>query len=162
MEIRLHGAVWRSADTQRREEWQRMLDELNADNQMSPKSGEAGDFSLEVVRLPSQSFQIRILRDVFERMGEVTFEPERMDSLFRDYSTTIRQMVRMDGDSPARGFESMDYAKRVVHDEAADYVRSVLSEFLNIALVDARRIFTLIFLIGGDLPADLVRYHRVH
>lgn len=139
-----------------------MIDELNADNEIASLQGDEGDFALEIVRLPSKNFQLRVLRDVFEREAEVTLDAERMESLFKDYSATIRQMVRMDQDAPARGFESMDYAKRVVHDEGAEFMYETLSTILKLRPIDARRLFTLIFLIAGDLPADLVRYHRVH
>ena len=160
VEVTLHGALWRGAEEARREEWRRMIEEINADNEVDPRA--PGEFSLELVRLPGGSFQWRLNRDFFERVDAVVLDEARLDVLFEDYASTIRQMVRMDRDAPARGFESMDYAKRVVHDEAADYLLGALQPMVSLRAEDARRLFTLIFLVGGDLPAELVRYHRAH
>lgn len=162
MEIRLHGALWRGVESARREEWQRFLEELNADNGIATLDGTRDDDALELVRLPSGSYQWRLYRDIWERVGDLTMDPDSLEPLFADYSTTIRQMVRMHDDAPARGFESLDYAKRVVHDEAAAYLHGQLSTLVALETVDARRLFTLLFLVGGDLPAEMVRFHRVH
>lgn len=163
MELRLHGALWRSASPQRREEWQRCLEEFNAANEASSESAAGGEEpSLELVRLPSRSFQVRVYRDSFERVAQADLDQEALKPLIDDYATTIRQMVHVDRDAPARGFESLDYAKRVVHDEAAAYVRDALAPEIELGERDARLLFTLIFLIAGDLPEAWVRYHRIH
>lgn len=163
MELRLHGALWRGASPQRRSEWQRCLEEFNTENEAASSEAEGGDEpSLELVRLPSQSFQLRVYRDSFERVAQVDLDAEALAPLIADYGTTIRQMVHVDQDAPARGFESLDYAKRVVHDEAASFVRQSLAPTVALGERDARLLFTLIFLIAGDLPEEWVRYHRSH
>lgn len=163
LDVRLHGGLWRSVPAARREEWVRSLDELNAGNDLALLAPSAADEpALEIVRLPSGAFQLRAYTDAFERAGAVTLDPDRVAMLFAEYSTTIRQMVHVDGDAPARGFEALDYAKRVVHDEAGDYVLEALAPLVYCDKEDARRLFTLLFLIGGDLPENLVRYHRFH
>lgn len=162
IELRLHGGIWRNAGD-RRQEWQQTLDEINASNAFSVV-GDTGDreLSLEIVRLPSGAFLLRLYEDVFERLGEVALESEALDALFSDYAQTIRHMVHVEQDAPVRGFESLDFAKRVVHDEAAAFIESALGEMLAVGSEDARRLFTLLFLIAGDLPERLVRFHRFH
>ena len=162
MDLRLHGAVWKSAGP-RREEWQRALEELNAENDLVRVGGEdAGDLSVEVVRLPSGAFSLRLYADVFERVDAVSMDSEALDALFSDYAQTIQHMVHMHEDAPSRGFESLAQAKRVVHDEAASCIQGSRSSMLVVTQEAARRLFTLLFLIAGDLPERLVRFHRFH
>lgn len=161
MDLRLHGAIWRSADD-RRDAWQRALDELNAENTLRAPAWPEGDLSLEIVRLPSGAFLLRLYRDVFERLDEISLDPEGLAHVFSDYAQTIRHMVHMHQDAPTRGFESLDHAKRVVHDEAAALMQESLAPTVEATNDDARRLFTLLFLIAGDLPEHLVRFHLYH
>lgn len=161
MDLRLHGAIWRSADD-RRDAWKRALDELNADNVLRAPPWDDDDLSLEIVRLPSGAFLLRLYKDVFERLGEVALDIDALHTVFQDYAQTIRHMVHVHEDAPARGFESLDHAKRVVHDEAAVVIRDAMTPLIEITDDDARRLFTLLFLIGGDLPEEMVRFHLYH
>lgn len=162
MELRLHGAIWRSGDD-RKQEWQRALDALNQHNSIvAPAFADEVDLSLEIVRLPSETFMMRLHRNVFDRLGDIQLDPDSMREHFADYTHTIKQMAHLHQDAPARGFESMDYAKRVVHDEAAAFIKNAAHPLFDMPEEDARRIFTLIFLIGGELPAELVLFHKFH
>lgn len=161
MDLRLHGAIWRSADD-RRDAWQRALDELNDENDLRSPAWPEADLSLEVVRLPSGAFSLRLYRDVFERLEEIALDTTALREVFKEYAQTIRHMVHMHQDAPARGFESLDHAKRIVHDEAAAWMQESLAPTVELDSDDARRLFTLLFLIGGDLPEHLVRFHLYH
>jgi uncharacterized protein (UPF0262 family) len=79
-----------------------------------------------------------------------------------EYTATISQLAHVDREAPVRGFEALDYAKRVVHDDAAAALKDALASVVRMDLADARRIFTLFFLLATDLPEELVRYHRFH
>ncbi|MFT4705215.1 MAG: hypothetical protein ACI81R_002923 [Bradymonadia bacterium] len=167
MEIRLHGALWRTATESRAAEWRRTLDELNAENALSlsgtrAASGETVEAALELVRKPDESLVVRVYPDGWTSDGELALAPETLAAFFDEYSATIRQMVHVDSQAPVRGFEALDMAKRAVHDEAADYLVEQLAPFVRAEQPDARRLFTLIFLVATDLPERLVRYHRRH
>lgn len=161
MDLRLHGAIWRSADD-RRDAWQRALDEFNDENLLTAPRWPEADLSLEIVRLPSGAFLLRLYRDVFDRLDEIALDAVALEAVFQDYAQTIRHMVHMHQDAPARGFESLDHAKRIVHDEAAAWMQESVAPVLALNAEDARRLFTLLFLIGGDLPEHLVRFHLYH
>lgn len=161
MELRLHGAIWRSQDA-RRDAWERALDEFNADNVVTAPQWPDKDLSLEIVRMPTGAFLLRLYEDVFERLHEFRLDQQALHDVFEDYAQTIRHMVHMHEDAPARGFESLDHAKRIVHDEAAALMQQSVQPILNLPSDDARRLFTLLFLIGGDLPEHLVRFHLYH
>ncbi len=162
-EIRLHGALWKSATQERSAEWRRTVAELNRANTIAAGSVSLGEEpALELVRLPNQTFVLRLYADGWSRSHEFPFEPAEVQSFFDEYDATIRQMVHVDRQAPARGFEALDYAKRVVHDEAGAWLIQRLRPELELELDDARRLFTLVFLVGTDLPESLVRYHRRH
>jgi uncharacterized protein (UPF0262 family) len=68
--------------------------------------------------------------------------------------------------SESRDWESLDYAKKLVHDEAGGRIRKALRPHLvegeAVDLKLARRLFTIVFLVAQDLPAELVTRHRSH
>jgi uncharacterized protein (UPF0262 family) len=61
-----------------------------------------------------------------------------------------------------RDWEALDMAKKGVHDEAGMRIRKALRPHLEVDLKLARRIFTLVFLVVSDIPAELVKRHRRH
>jgi uncharacterized protein (UPF0262 family) len=105
---------------------------------------------------------LRLYQDGFDCVSRVTLDRVAVEAFFVEYSATIAQLVHMDREAPVRGYEAIDYAKRVVHDEAAGFLCEAVEHIVAIDLADARRMFTLLFLIGTDLPEALVRYHRRH
>lgn len=162
-EIRIHGALWKRAGAKRAEEWRRSLDELNADNGIrSQLDDPLEEPALELVRPPDGAFRFRVYQDGFELVADIELDRAGVEDLFGEYEATIRQLVHVDREAPARGFEAIDYAKRIVHDDAAAFLRESLANVVQMDLSDARRLFTLIFLVGTDLPETLVRYHRRH
>ncbi len=161
-EVRLHGALWKRVPEPRAAEWRRALDELNIANDIEMVGDPVSEPALELVRPPDDSFHVRVYRDGFELVSSVELDVAAVEGFFEEYSATIRQMVHVDREAPVRGFEAIDYAKRVVHDEAASFLRESLEQTVQMDLPDARRLFTLIFLVGTDLPEALVRYHRRH
>jgi uncharacterized protein (UPF0262 family) len=165
IEVRLHGALWKSATASRSEEWRRSLTELNTLNALlvlGPQWASADDVALELVRPPTGEFVFRLYVDGWTCVATMPLPADAIGTAFSEYDTTIRQMVHVDKQAPVRGFEALDYAKRVVHDEAAAVIIAALDEVLETSLDDARRLFTLVFLVGTDLPESLVRYHRRH
>jgi len=161
VEVRIHGALWREAVDSVAEEWRRTLRELNASNAIAFVDA-AEDPALEIVRPPSGAFVLRLYAEGYQRLAEVDITSPALQAHFEEYALTIRHMVRIDREAPARGFEALDYAKRVVHDEAAAYLIEATQGLLRLNLADARGLFTLLFLVGSDIPAAWVRYHRAH
>lgn len=155
-EVRLHGSLWKSAEKMRRQEWIQALGELNGD---LPDEVALG---IELVRPPGCPWQIRVYRDGTELTDTLEPDPRELERCIHEYGATIRQLVRVDRQAPVRGVEALDYAKRVVHDEAASLLRETLSGHLGLSLEEARKLFTVLFLAASDLPAELVRYHRYH
>jgi uncharacterized protein (UPF0262 family) len=59
-----------------------------------------------------------------------------------------------------RQMETLDYAKKLVHDDAGDTVYHAFEAHLAIDHATARRLFTLIFLLSNELPETMVTRHR--
>lgn len=162
-EVRLHGALWKQVSPRRADEWRRALDELNSHNGIAFADGSpCEDAAVELVCPPDGSYIVRTWTDGIRPGASVTLDARPLAEHFDEYGTTIRQMVHVDREAPVRGFEALDYAKRVVHDEAAAFISESLASLLTMDLADARRLFTLVFLVGTDIPEELVRYHRMH
>jgi len=98
--------------------------------------------------------------------GGVTAVPlpyPRVARVFREYRDVIQRLARSDlGSFGMRDFETLDYAKKLVHDEAGALLRKTLRTAVNIDLAQARRLFTLSFLLSSDLPEEVIRTHRRH
>lgn len=163
LEVRLHGGLWKKASVSRREEWTRALDELNGGNEMLAVDTYATeDGAIEIVYPPTRDYHVRLYEGAFDRLAEVVLDAEEMKPLFAEYQRTIEELGNLHGSSATRGFETLDYAKRVVHDEAAEFLISSMKPIARVGMGDAKRLFTLIFLVESDLPEKLVLYHKFH
>ena len=87
-------------------------------------------------------------------LSESTLKPH-----FRDYRRVIEHLVRSTS-TGTRQMETLDYAKKLTHDEAGEMVQDSLEPHVTISHAQARRLFTLIFLVASELPEPLVTKHR--
>lgn len=150
--FRIHPSLVKTANPSRLAEWRRVLDEYN-------DAGLASTI-IEIALPPDDHLQLRVEQPAGASVARVAMRT--LNPLLAEYGETIRHMVRIDREAPARGFEALDYAKRVVHDEGADLLRAQLRAIVSLEIDDARHLFTLVFLVASDLPEELVRYHRRH
>lgn len=162
MDICLHGALWRAASPGRADEWRRVLDELAQMNSIAAVDAEVSGAALELLQTPDGEWQFRLLHDGVRRGATCPIPGGLFETHLDEYRTIIERLAHMGRDAPVRGFEALDYAKRVVHDDAAATLMEALQGLVRMELVDARRLFTLFFLASTDLPESLVRYHRYH
>jgi hypothetical protein len=158
MRFRIADALWDGTRPEREREWQHALLDLNHEH----------DGNLPVLtfdRLADGGAMIHL-----ERHDGVHAVPLPFDLLrdpLRDYREIIQRLARAGGGAfGSRDWESLDYAKKLVHDDAAMRLKKALrphlleSEHVDMKL--ARRLFTLLFLVVQDLPAELVTRHRSH
>lgn len=160
IELRLHGALWRTVGAERSREWTRALDEFNATNGATTTLADRA--WLELVEPPDGPVQVRLHDEDHVEVGRVQLARDVLAEHLDEYGAVIRQMVHVDREAPVRGFEALDYAKRIVHDEAGAWLVEALEPLARLDLADARRLFTVLFLVETDLPEHLVRYHRMH
>ena len=152
----LHGALWRESPAWRVSEWERALEDYHA-GIVEPALGE-----IEILRPPERWYTLR-LRDTARNVLDVRPLPRAdIEPLVQEYGQTIQQLVRVSSEAPLRGLEALDYAKRVLHDEGALALREGLGGWVHWEVSQARRFFTLFFLVASELPEAWVRFHRHH
>lgn len=160
MKFRIADALWDGLRRDREDEWRHALLDLNAEHD--------GHLPMITIgRRDDGGAELVVTRAAESAEGhEDTVVPLTFDMLrdhFRDYREVIGRLARADaGAWGMRDWETLDYAKKLVHDEAGARIRRALKPVLPIDLKLARRIFTLVFLVAADIPAELVTRHRRH
>ena len=159
MRFRIDNALNDSVSGAREREWQLSLTELNYETDGEPPT-------LRLVRRKDGGVDVHVLsRDPSATgpnetlIGVVAFGHNLLKPHFRSYRRVIEQLVHSTA-TGTRQMETLDYAKKLVHDEAGEMVQGTLKGQLPIEHGLARRLFTLIFLICNELPAALVTRHR--
>ncbi|HRE92082.1 MAG TPA: UPF0262 family protein [Myxococcota bacterium] len=156
MRFRIDDALWDGNRPDREREWQDALLDLNLEHDGHPPV-------LTLGRAADGGATITIERATGE-VNAVHLSFDLLRDPFRDYREVIARLARADGGSfGMRDWESLDYAKKLVHDDAGHRLRKALRPHLeHIDMKLARRLFTIIFLVAVDLPAELVTRHRQH
>ena len=149
MKFRLDHALYGTTSERREREWQLALTELNYEMDGEPPT-------LWVSRREDGRIDIRIECDPPQT---ISLSFESLKQHFRDYRRVIEQLVRSTA-SGTRQFETLDYAKKLVHDDAGETVMETFSGVLDLEHTAARKLFTLIFLLSSELPEALVTRHR--
>lgn len=158
MRFRIADKLWDGTHPEREREWQHALLDLNHEHDGEPPV-------LTLDRRPDGGATIHLERP--DGAHEVALTFDLMRDPFRDYREVIVRLARAGaGAFGSRDWESLDYAKKLVHDDGGMRVRKALRPHLRegeaVDLKLARRLFTLIFLVAQDLPAELVTGHRSH
>lgn len=156
MLVRLRPDVFVGAPAARAHEWRQTTRDLNAAlarchgddlTTVTVGCGAGGEVELTV-----------------ERGGEattLTLPRARLERQYREYRHVIEQLAgSASGVRGRRDVGVLDYAKRLVHDEAGELVQRAVRGVLEIDLCAGRRLFTLFFLLSSGLPEALVRRHR--
>jgi uncharacterized protein (UPF0262 family) len=162
MKFRIMPEVLDEAGPERVREWTQTLGELNLDHGSLTRPGdsEAIEPTLTLGRHAEGGLVILVSAPGH---AETTLHlnHRRIRGAFRDYKQVIEQIARATSSAfGPRDLETLDYAKKVVHDEAAELVQEALSALVQVPHKLARRIFTLGFLITHDLPQEIVSHYR--
>lgn len=151
MKFRIDPSLLENASEMREREWQMALVDLNAD-------ADGEEPTLTVHRRKDGGADIHVTHSTTAD-GIAELGRDKMRRQFRDYRHVIEQISGA-GVFGARQFETLDYAKKLVHDEAGEVIAEALQPFTDIDHKTARRLFTLVFLIGSELPEAMVTRHR--
>jgi hypothetical protein len=161
MRFRIADTLWDGARPEREREWQDALLDLNLESDGHPPV-----ITVERATDGGAFLHIEPLEDNGHRTT-VTLTFDLLRDPFREYRDIIARLARADGGAfGMRDWESLDYAKKLVHDEAGMRLRKALRPHAErigpLELKVARRLFTLVFLVAVDLPLELVKRHRRH
>jgi len=160
MRFRIAEALWDGVKQDREDEWRHALLDLNAEH-------DGHHPTITIGRRDDGGAELVVTRARESGEGDehvvVALTFDMLRDHFRDYREVIARLARADaGAWGMRDWETLDYAKKLVHDEAGARIRRALKAILPIELKLARRIFTIVFLVAADIPAELVTRHRRH
>jgi hypothetical protein len=158
MRFRIADELWDGARPEREREWQDALLDLNLEADGQPPV-------ITIARAVDGGALLQAELDECVLTCPLSFDLLR--DPFREYRDVISRLARADaGAFGMRDWESLDYAKKLVHDDAGMRIRKVLRPHADrlgpLELKVARRLFTVIFLVAVDLPLELVKRHRRH
>jgi uncharacterized protein (UPF0262 family) len=158
MEVTLHEQNFANQHQQRVSEWRRALQELSHESAIRPKK-ETQNPKLEIISRGDLGFTFRLHSDG-EIPVNVDVRKRHMQPYFDSYKEVIEHLLKPQHST--YGFEALDYGKKLAHDEAAEFLQSALRDHLEIEHATARRLFTLLFLLGNDIPWAHVRMHPTY
>ncbi len=151
MKFRLATSLFDDVSRAREQEWRVALMDLNAD-------ADGEEPTLTLARRADGGSEVTI-SGTPDSDGVAEFSRDVLRRQFRDYEHVIKQISGA-GAFGARQYETLDYAKKLVHDEAGEVIQETLAPFVSLDHKQARRLFTLVFLISSELPEVMVRRHR--
>ncbi len=155
MNVRLHPRLYDDVSPDREREWRSTLMDLAMDARVAGHE----DLTLTVDRRPCGGVDVLVEQDGEVVTCEAPYKLLRRH--LREYRGIIEQLARStSGMYGARDLETLDYAKKLAHDEAAETLQGLLGDAVELQHKLARRLFSLIFLVSSELPEDLVTRHR--
>ena len=154
-EIRLDEEIWRSGSPERRLEWRAAIDEILQEGKFEFAGEVTGAKAVLTVR------KTEILLAMSAHGSEPTTCTLALDQLgpyLTDYIDTCLEMTRLSVGTRSPRLEALDIAKRLVHDEAGETVRSMVKS-PRPDHATARRLFTLIVTLIYDTTRLTARPH---
>lgn len=156
MRFQVDPGLYDGVSPAREREWRTTLAELNMDFSKGP----ADDRTLTLHRREDGGVDVRVEGAAIEPVL-VPLPAALLRRHFRDYRQVIEQIARSGtGGFGARDFETLDYAKKLCHDDAGETLQEAFHEVVPLAHPLARKLFTLVFLVSHSLPESLVTRHR--
>jgi uncharacterized protein (UPF0262 family) len=125
------------------------LVELNADCGDGPEA--------LTIRIPDEGGVQLDMTDVPCGSATALISPSTLRRHLREYRGIIDQLTR--AGYGVRDIETLDYAKKLAHDDAGETLQDALTPHVSLPLATARRAFTLIFLLTHELPRSQVIRH---
>ena len=157
MKYRIDAALYDGVGAERLREWQDTLLDLNSDDDGEPPTltiGRLDDGGAAFLVEPAEGDVAPV---------SVSVPHARLRSHLREYRDIITRLARADlGAFGMRDVDTLDYAKKLVHDDAGEVIRKALRPAARVSHATARRIFTLVFLMSSELPEAAIRSHRRH
>jgi uncharacterized protein (UPF0262 family) len=155
MILSLHDSCFEGKPAGRVAEWRRALQELNHEKGLRPVRSLQNP-QVELLARGDLGFTFRLLAEE-EIPVQIDLRRRHLQPHFDAYKEVIEHLLAPQGS--AYGVEALDYGKKLVHDEAADFLKSALRDHLDLAHSTARRLFTLLFLLGNDIPWSQIQMH---
>lgn len=153
--IKLHPATWHLVPHGVADVLRQAVVELQGQLPVAPAT-----VTLELAGLPDGSMRARIHRD--QDVHECVVPASETTRTLDEYTATLDRLSHLQPDAPARGFQAIDYARRVLHDELADLFIQALAPTMPLDLEAARRLVTVVVLMLRPTAPGLAVLSRTH
>ena len=155
-ELLIDDVTWAAGSPERRAEWRVAIDEILQEGRFDFE-GEIADARALITVEPSQVL-FEVLLTGGRQLGGTEISLEIIRPYMTDYLDICLEMNRLSVGSNSPRLEALDIAKRIVHDDAGETVRSILRA-PRPDHATARRIFTLLVTLLYDTSRLAARPH---
>ena len=132
--------IWRNADVE--QERRIAIFDLIEENHFAP-AGHDGPFRI-LVRVEDNRLAIDLKDEEDRPLETVRISLGRFRRLIRDYFAVCDSYFKANRSDTARGIETVDMARRGLHNEGAELLQECLAGRIEMDFDTARRLFTLI------------------
>jgi len=137
-----------AARPEQRAEWENALREVRSSKGLRLRAeGLRGEAQEVQIRSRAWGFELKVQNPGGEVVQELTLRSSELQTSIDEYLGIVEQMRPDAADFARARIETLDIAKRLVHDQSAQRIRRLLSESVVLDVETARRLFTLLCLI---------------
>ena len=146
--VTLHPGMLATARPDQRGEWEAALREVRSAKGLSLRAeGPLGQQREMQIRSRAWGFELKVRAPAGEVVQELALRSSELQSSIDEYLEIVERMRPDAADFARARIETLDIAKRLVHDQAAERIRRLLFENVVLDHETARRLFTLLCLI---------------
>jgi uncharacterized protein (UPF0262 family) len=146
--VTLHPGMLATARPDQRDEWEAALREVRSTQGLRLRAEGLGGQEQELqIRSRIWGFELKLRDPAGGVMRELALRSSELQSSIDEYLEIVDRMRPDAADFARARIETLDIAKRLVHDQSAERIRRLLSEHVTLDHDAARRLFTLLCLI---------------
>ena len=145
----LHPGMLATARPEQRDEWEAALREVKSTKGLRIRAeGLLGEALQMQIRSRAWGFELKVQNPSGDIVRDLTLRSSELQSSIDEYLGIVEQMRPDAADFARARIETLDIAKRLIHDQSAQRIRRLLSESVVLDVETARRLFTLLCLIA--------------
>jgi uncharacterized protein (UPF0262 family) len=147
-QVTLHPGMLATARPDQRREWEDALLEVRSTKGLRLRAEGLGGEALQMqIRSRPWGFELKVRDPSGKVVQDLALRSSELQSSIDEYLEIVERMAPDAADFARARIETLDIAKRLVHDQSAQRIRRLLSESVMLDLEAARRLFSLLCLI---------------
>jgi uncharacterized protein (UPF0262 family) len=143
--VRIDAVTWADAPVTRRAEWRALVQEFAQD----ADSLSSSDATLLLIALSSEGFTLTLSSEAEEQGQVVDIPRAALRRHVGDYVDVVRQLSLEEQSWNSARMETLDMAKKVIHDDAAHAVQDLCAP-LGLSHKASRTLFSLLLALQVD------------
>ena len=146
--VTLHPGMLATARPEQRRDWEEALREVRSTGGLRLRAEALLEQRQELqIRSREWGFELKLRAPDGDVVREMALRSSELQTSIDEYLEIVERMRPDAADFARARIETLDIAKRLVHDQAAERIRRLLSEHVRLDHDAARRLFTLLCLI---------------